>query len=178
MMSLMPITLVIGLAAAQAPIVLSDLTLPGNHLPADCLLPPERFTLVGPIRVDRWLGLPLTSNPWQGTDPGILGVIRDRMLNFVEETHVRPRDLREIADYRLKLAEGLEEGYAAVYHDTVRQRLIPVFAVRFPRGVSPTHLGDKVRGLRMTFGSVDAVMHGDGGPCADAISAHLKSLAN
>lgn len=173
------VALALVLASTQAPDGLSDLTVPDDLLPAGCTLPASRSERLtdGRTRGGLWAGLPITSNPWQGTDPVVLAHIRERMLTGLNAPDGPPLDRRALAGYRLKIAADLEAGYAAVYAEGEPSSLIVVYAVRFSPGTSPLPQDLRVAGARFVIGGIEAVVHGQG-PCFQAVGAHLKSLAN
>lgn len=89
-----------------------------------------------------------------------------------------PLDQRAASRYRLLLAEGVEEAYAAIYVMQSDPTLVVVYASRsaatkrpvFPRSTASNH--------RLEIGPIDALVSGDGGPCSQAVEAYLKSLTN
>jgi hypothetical protein len=95
-----------------------------------------------------------------------------------------PATRRELSQYRLQLAEGVEEAYAAVYRQPdPGHGLIIVYGstlsdavVRAGRpGFERASENPKI--IRLTMGRTVVVLHGDGGPCSQAIGAYLQSLS-
>jgi hypothetical protein len=80
----------------------------------------------------------------------------------------------------LKLAEGIEEGYAAAYVTGANRPAVIVMALRYASG----HIDDPVPGrrrgargeYRLVAGNVVAVARGPVGACFDAVARHLRSL--
>lgn len=159
-------------SAARPPLALRGLTVPQERLPPGCAA----------VSSDK-AGLPIDRNPWAGSDRQIVAAIRERMDGPVRVPDGPPATRRELAQYRLQLAEGVEEAYAAVYRQPdPGQALIIVYGSRFSdpsaRVQRPGFGGgagnEKI--LRLTMGSTVVVLHGDGGACSKAIGAYLQSL--
>jgi hypothetical protein len=95
-----------------------------------------------------------------------------------------PLTRKQLSQYRLQLAEGVEEAYAAVYQQDPGQELVIVYGSKLSDARAPVErssLGrasENPRIVRLTIGSVVVVLHGDGGACFQAIGAYLKSLAH
>ena len=85
----------------------------------------------------------------------------------------------EEAELRLRLAEGVEEGYAATYEQAFVPRTLQVHAVRFAvppePGFRPSD-GAPTAPVRLAIGSTWILFHGDNGACSKAIEAYLRSL--
>jgi hypothetical protein len=98
-----------------------------------------------------------------------------------------PLTRRQNSHYRLHLAEGLEEAYAAIYTQSEPaefepgRELIIVYGLRFAAESAVDRRSDTSKNpriIRVVIGPVVAVVHGDGGRCFEAVGAYLKSLAN
>jgi len=108
------------MAGAQGPVHtvfgVTELTVPAQRLPADCALPDAPVIRIGDNKMQSglWAGLPITSNPWIGSDRAIVAAIVERMdrPTLVPDAPLTPRDA---ARFRLQLADGVDEAYAAVY---------------------------------------------------------------
>jgi hypothetical protein len=96
------------------PANLHDLTVGADHLPSDCALSPQPSVRPdgNTIRDALWAGLP--ANPWIGTDPLRIASICE-LMNPPMVPDGPPFTPREAALFRLQLADGIEEGYGAVY---------------------------------------------------------------
>jgi hypothetical protein len=158
-------------SGAQTPVRLSDLTVPQERLPAGCALAPGRS-----------IDLRITANPWIGTDRPVVASIRERVDGPVLVPDGPPLTPGESARFRLQLADGVEEAYAAVYEHT-EPELIVVYGLRFGSTASSDEMLrhrrilENPRVARIAIGPILAVVHGEGGPCARAIRAYLASLA-
>src|SRR5262245_14329073 len=101
-----------ALCAAQ------ELTVPRERLPTECALADSR---------SGYAGLRLPTNPWTGTDPSLIAEIRERVEGSPSLPDGPPMSPREAARFRLGLANGIEEAYAAVYQDAELKQLVPVY---------------------------------------------------
>jgi hypothetical protein len=102
--------------SVQPGVAMSDLTVPPERLPAGCALPQAPVMRLGDNKMQSglWAGLPITSNPWVGSDRAIVAAIIESMdrPTLVPDAPLTPRDA---ARFRLQLADGVDEAYAAVY---------------------------------------------------------------
>jgi hypothetical protein len=157
-------------SGAQKPVSLSDLTVPQDRLPADCALSTRAS-----------IGLRIATNPWVGTDRPIVASIRERVDVPPPVPDGPPLTPADAARFHLQLADGVEEAYAAVYDQSAAQAIV-VYGLRFASATSRDQLlrdrriRENPRVLRVAFGSILAVVHGDGESCAQAIGAYLQSL--
>jgi hypothetical protein len=157
--------------AAQRSITLNDLTVPQELLPSDCALSPATS-----------IDLRVKGNPWIGADRPVVASIRERVDLPPRMPDGPPLTPGEAARFRLQFAEGIEEAYAAVYKQPAPD-LVVVYGLRFASATDAEQLlrdrriRENPRALRVAFGSILAVVHGDGGSCAQAIGAYLQSLA-
>jgi hypothetical protein len=82
---------------------------------------------------------------------------------------------RDASRYSLRLADGVNEGYAAIYEQTPSEQVI-VYALRFAT-TAPTSkamlAGDATR---IDFGYVVALVTGNRGQCFRAVETFLQSL--
>ena len=165
------IVTVILSAAAQDVVTLNDLTVPQPRLPAACALAPA----ADPV------GLGITANPWIGSDLPVIGSIRERLGRPTGLPDGPPLTRTQLARFRLRMAEGIEEGYVAVYQQPSPQ-LILVYGLRFAsvpdrdQLLRETRTPPNPRVMSVGVGSMLAVVHGDG-ECARAIATYLASLA-
>jgi hypothetical protein len=158
------------------------LTVPKDRLPEGCAIKPIRpdaqpFTSTVP----GLLPSEVTANPWIGTDRRMLASLRD----FVDGLYaIRPPDgppltQSELSALFLRLADGVDEGYAATYAQAGPD--LGVVAVRF----SSAHEPDldlpraNAKGANNTsfqIGQIRVAIYGDGGRCSDAITGYVRSL--
>jgi hypothetical protein len=89
----------------------------------------------------------------------------------------------EAASFRLHFADGVEEAYAAIYEQSERE-LIVAYAARFAsaekalQSRSYSYWSNNPSVIRVAMGPIVAMVHGENGPCFNAVGAHLKSLAD
>lgn len=143
--------------AADGPPVLQQLTVPARQLPPDCVLSaaPAVARDGDTVRGGLWAVLPITSNPWIGSDPRVVAAIRERIEPPPAVADGPPLSSAERARFRLRLAEGVEAAYAAVYVDA-RDRSVVVY------GMTLTGRADPVTRI---VGADSA--------CAEAVATHI-----
>jgi hypothetical protein len=163
-------------------ITMRDLTVPAERLPAGCALSAAPSVRDGNrVTSGLWAGFP--ANPWIGTDRQLLASIRELMEGPAPMPDGPPLDTRQLAGYRLQLADGVEEGYGAVYKHSDSVLLTTVHAARFAPGQQPSARRDFGHPRRsrnpamITIGPIVALVSGDGA-CFQAVANHLKSLAD
>jgi hypothetical protein len=89
-----------------------------------------------------------------------------------------PLDRRAASRYRLLLADGVGEAYAAIYVMQSDPTPIVVYASRFTATARPFYRSRPAPNHRVEIGPLDVVVSGDDGQCFHAVEAYLKSLAN
>ena len=179
-----------GVAQNAPPRVISlqELTVPGDRLPAGCVLAPADSTRVDGNRVRGrgwWsIGLRIPTNPWTGTDRRIVASISQWVHGPILAPDGPPLSAPDLARYRSRLADGVAEAYAATYIQSESEVAV-VYAAKFSSieqqpddRLSGRRASTDPRVIRVTTGSIVAVVFGDGGRCFQAVGAHLKSLAN
>ena len=158
------VAVVVAQGVPPPPVALTDLTVPRERLPQGCALSEA------PV-----LGIP--TNPWNVTDPAALASLR-RSMGEVPAVTDAPLTRRDASAYQLLLADGVEEGYAAVYAKGAPEQRTIVQAVRFTRRnaypASPMKLPNAVR---FEIGRIVVAVSGDRDECFQAVEAHLKSLS-
>jgi hypothetical protein len=165
------------------PVALQDLTVPSNRLPDGCeLLPVSAIrTDENRIRLSLMLGLWTAANPWVGTERSALASIGERVEGMPAGPDGPPLDRREHAQFRLRMADGIDEGYAAVY-GRAENDIVIVYAARFAK--LPTDDAFRLQprrqsnALRMTFGRIVTLVEGGPNHCLEAVEKHLRSLGN
>jgi hypothetical protein len=180
-----------ALAIALAPVQeatrgvsLPDLTVPSSRLPAGCALVEKAATAetAGKTRIVS-IGLPVATNPWIGTDRQALSLIRERLVGPATVPDVPdgpPLNRRDLARYQLQLADGIAEGYAAVYQQSGAAWLTVVQALRFEtddgaRMAWPVRRVADPHTVRLAAGRIRGIVSGSG-PCFQAVNAYLGSL--
>src|SRR5262249_41271614 len=120
--------------ASQAPpprvISMQELTVPSERLPSNCALSPAPSVQLdgGRIRGGLWAEFP--TNPWIGADRRLMASIRQRIDGPAGLPDGPPLDAKALSRYLGQLADGVEEGYGAVYLQSATD-LITVRALRF-----------------------------------------------
>jgi hypothetical protein len=157
--------------SAQTPVGLKDLTVPQGRLPSGCTASSAPPT-----------GLQVATNPWLGEDRPILASIRQRVGPSPRIPDGPPDNARQLAQLRLAWTRNIEEGYAAVYKQAAPE-LVIVYGLRFSTAAAveqvlqDTRAQTSPRVIRVAIGRIFAVVHGDAGPCAQAIGAYFNALA-
>jgi hypothetical protein len=161
------------------PVTMQNLTVPKTALPTGCGLAPAPSVVDGNrVTGGFWAGLPISTNPWTGTARPVIASIRERMDGGLVWPDGPPLDRNAAARYRLQLADGVEEAYAAIYTMQSDTNLIVVLALRFAPTEKPFYpLSNRLTSdHRVEIGQVHAVVSGNGGQCSQAVETYLKSL--
>jgi len=89
-----------------------------------------------------------------------------------------PLDRNAVSRYRLQLADGVEEAYAAVYRMQSDPSLVVVLALRFAATEKPFYplSNRRTSEHRVEIGQLHAVVSGNGGQCFQAVEAYIRSL--
>ena len=154
-------------ASAQSDFALASLTVPPHRLPTGCTLPASE-------RIDRWA----STNPWIGADLQVIATIRESMgpMPLVPDG---PLTSRDHTAYRLALANGVTEGYAALYREADGHGA-EVLAVTLERPENTRSAGRwQTRPLEadeFAVGRSKIVVRGKG-TCYDAVVQHIRAIA-
>jgi hypothetical protein len=175
-----------GMAGQRAvhPIQLSDLTVPTDQVDSRCAFPAAPTLRVDAhlMRGGLWANLPIPTNPWAGTDPYVIASIRER-VNPPVVPDAPPMTSREAARFRILLAEGIEEAYAAVYVQSELDPLVVVYGLRFKkkqeaidfwRATRPTI---DPRSVGIAMDQLVILVTGDGGYCFQKVAAHVRTIS-
>ena len=108
-----------------------------------------------------------------------------RKAEFGNAPDAPPLTVREQARMRLRLADGIEDGYTAVYEQepavSGSRSTVTVYALRYSDPTKAARTGTRwlkdTRVSRTVIGSVVVFVVGDGGPCFTAVAAHVQTLA-
>jgi hypothetical protein len=186
LLALLPIALLfnVGLQASAGQRdskLLTELTLPESRLATGCrLVPAPTEHLAGkPVRGGMWAGFPIPTNPWAGTDRHIVAAIREQ----VDPPPVTPDppalDSRGNAAFRLRLADGVEAAYAAIYGSD-EPFLVVVLAIRFGEEGKPlTASTDRSRSTaHFASGRTLIGISGEQSRCFPAVVAYVKEMMN
>jgi hypothetical protein len=160
-------------------LTLDSLTVPQHRLPPACRSAPAPSESIGSnrIRGGLWSGLPISTNPWTGTDRRLIATIRER-IDPPLTPDGPPLSGQEAARYSLQLADGIDEGYAAFYTQSDSEH-IAVYALRFRdggRNGDPLTTSRRFYPTRIELGRIVAWVSGSVGPCLQAVEAHVRSL--
>jgi hypothetical protein len=174
------IAAIVGLAIAA----LGDLSVPADRLPAGCALPSSAVERESGNRLHSglWAGLPIAGNPTVSAEPKLIVEVRERLGGTPLMPDPPSLTARDAARFRLQLAEGIDEAYAAIYRDTASPALIVVYALRFPNARDADEFWSGARAARnpdiaaLVSGAIVAAVSGPSGACRDAVAAHLQSL--
>jgi hypothetical protein len=181
------IVIVTGSACATAgrsrnrAVTLADLTVPAKLLPPRCVMPsrPSVTTPGRPSIGGLWAGLPVPTNPWIGRDPGLIAALRARVEPPLLPDGP-PLSRSQEVRYRLKLAEGVEAGYAAFYADADTS-IVAVYGVEFAVGEAPTRQppswAPASGQTRLDLGRLAVWIVGTDTPCSRAVGGYVQSLA-
>jgi hypothetical protein len=179
---------VMGQNVLPRPITMQSLTVAAESLPPGChlkapseLSPPSsgpgRITAAGPMLMPQPLSI--TTNPWTGTDPQAVAWMRQGMDNPPAGPDLQPLPGPEATRYFLRLADGVEEGYAATYVQPGGGEVV-VHALRFAPTEKTNDLKKAstadLRSTRIDIGRIVAQVYGDENQCRRAIEMYLKSL--
>jgi len=160
---------------------MAELTVPVESLPTGCRLSPAPTSDLGNGRIRMGLWAEFPANPWIGNDRHLLASMRQLIEGPVKIPDGPPPDARDLAGFIGQLADGVEEGYGAVYQDP-DGRFVIVRAVRLaplerPRATALPRSPTESSGASLVaIGQTHAVVIGNG-QCFHAVEAHLKSLA-
>jgi hypothetical protein len=169
------------------PITMEQLTVPPAWLPPECMIAPDTVrSPENPSGARYWVGFNIPANPWIGTAPSSIVEVRERMDPPPLIPDGPPLIGRERAAYRNRLANGIDEAYAAIYATSPSARnakIVVVYAVRYADPASaqtqPNHREAANPGIaRFTIGAIDVLIRGDGGVCFQSVKAHVKALAD
>jgi len=154
-------------ASAQSDFALASLTVPPDRLPTGCTLPASE-------RIDRWA----STNPWIGADLPVIATIRESMGPMPLVTD-GPLTSGDHTAYRLALANGVTEGYAALYREADGHGA-EVLAVTLERPENTRSAGRwQTRPLEadeFAVGRSKIVVRGKG-TCYDAVVQHIRAIA-
>jgi hypothetical protein len=126
-----------------------------------------------------WAGLPIDSNPWAGSDRVLTAAIRERVDLPLRLPDGPPLNPAELARYRLKLAEGIEQSYAAVYRESDYGSNVVVYGLEFSSDQDAADFRGRARIAAteiLAIGRIVAAVSGPPGSCIQAIIAHIRSL--
>lgn len=161
-------------AGGQAAIALRELTVAPERLPPGCGLTSSPSMRISDNQwlTGLWAGFP--SNPWLGVDRAILASIAEQLVASPPVPDGPPLSKPELALFRLRLADGVEEGYGAVYTDEGRS-LGTVYAVRYAADATP--MPTRAAVLRFASDRIVVLVSGSNSACLQAVRSHVEQLA-
>jgi hypothetical protein len=163
-------------------VTLEKLTVPKDRLPEGCAIKPIQPD-AKPFKstVPGLLPSEVTANPWIGTDRRILASLRELVdgPNAIRPPDAPPLSQSESSALLLRLADGVDEGYAATYAQAGPD--LGVIALRFSSAHEvdldlPRANSKGAGNTALQIGQIRVVVYGDGGRCSDAITGYVKSL--
>jgi hypothetical protein len=169
-----------AIVGGQSELNLDLLTVPANELGSACRLAPastEKVAGSTRVRGGLWAGLPVSSNPWRGGDEVALAAIRARIEPPPAMPDGPPMSPAELAQFRIRRARGVEEGYAAIYDDG-SGNLVTVYGLRF----KTLHDAERVRGSAKRLANVFVTgrtafaVAGRDSDCLERVARHLQTL--
>jgi hypothetical protein len=164
---------------AQTPFALGGLTVPPDRLaPTGCALSPAPTARLSgkQVRGGFWAGLPISSNPWIGTDPKAVVAIRERVVSSPPPPDGPPLSVAQLTRFRLQLADDIEEAYAAVYADA-SPALVTVHAVRFKETAVPPRTATRDAGPHyFDLGRTVVVVSGEVTDCFNVVRTHVAAV--
>lgn len=174
------VVLAIGLQIAA----LGDLTVPADRLPAGCAPPASDSERVNgtQFRGGSWAALPLSHNPQASSEPGLIVEVRERLGGAPLLPDAPGLTARDAARFRLKLADGIDEAYAAIYRQADSHEMVVVYGLRFPDARAAADFWSAARAAKnprvtaLVSGPIVAAVTGPNSACRDAVAAHLNSL--
>ena len=164
-----------------ANIALDDLTVPADRLAAGCVVSPAPWVRLegDTFRGGLWANLPIPTNPWSGTDAQLLATIRER-IDPALLPDGPPLSRGELGRFRMKLAEGVEAAYAAVYIQPGSENLIVVQALKFATGAEAVsawkNISAKNPNVVRDASSTVVVAVSGAGECFETVRTYVNSL--
>jgi hypothetical protein len=171
--SVMLLTAFVSAQPAPRLVALQELTVPAAQLPDGCALKAETR---GTMTV---FGFP--GNPWIGDDRQTLARMRERAEGSPDVPDGPPLTRAAQARFQARLADGVEEGYSAVYAQA-GERDIVVHALRFaPTEKQYTALAQPRARYHPPLTRIDhwpvvVFFYGSGSDCSAAVARHLTGL--
>lgn len=152
------------MAAMTLDVDVARLTLPASERPDGCVLDASRGDAIG---------LPLTSNPWYGSERRSMAAIRERLAPpLTPIPDGPPLNARDTAAFRLHFADDVDLAYRAMYGSS--NEVIVVMALRF---LDETQARDAARrkGL-LRVGRLVVGVSGGTSDCHAAVVARVRKL--
>jgi hypothetical protein len=165
------------LATAQSTLTaLQQLTVGAEGLPKGCRLTPVATEPAGPgdVRLGLSGGLSMSANPWIGGQIELIVPVREAIDGPIDIADGPPASPREVARQRARLADGVEEAYAALY-ESASGGQIAVYGLKLNSPPAPALVSDRRtrRANRVEIGPFVISHRGDGSDCHEAVVAHL-----
>jgi len=165
-----------SLARAQ-PQFPDDLTVPASRLATGCrLVPSATEHLAGnQMRMGLWAGFPIPTNPWTGTDRQIVAAIRERVDPPPLTPDPPALDSRSDAAFRLRLSDGVEAAYVAIYGSDEPFQVV-VSSLRFAGGGNELALSKDRGAARFVSDRILVQVSGDQSRCFPAIVTYIREI--
>lgn len=172
----------VGLQATAAradSMVFTELTVPESRLTTGCrLVPSPTEHLAGnQVRGGMWAGFPIPTNPWTGADRRIAAAIREQVDPPPLTPDPPALDGRSDAAFRLRLADGVETAYVAIY-GSEEPFLVVVSAVRFTDDGKELRLSNERSRSATRFASARTliVVSGERSRCFDTVVDYVREI--
>jgi hypothetical protein len=126
-----------------------------------------------------WAGLPIPTNPWIGAERRIVAAIREQVDPPPLTPDPPALDSRGAAAFRLRLADGIEVAYVAVYGSD-DPFLVVVSALRFTEDGKHLALSNEPRrsATRMASDRTLIEVSGQQSRCFPAVVAYISEILN
>ena len=163
---------------------LADLTLPADRRPAGCVPPPSDVEHMDgtQFRGGLWAGLPISRNPQSSSEPQLIVEVRERLGGAPLLPDASALTARGAARFRIQLADGIDEAYAAIYRQADAHEAVAVYGLRFPDARAAAEFWSAARAAKdprvtaLVSGPIVAAVSGPSGACLNAVAAYLNSL--
>lgn len=157
--------------------IFNELTVPQSRLSTGCRLVPFPTEPLGSnqVRTGRWAGFPVPTNPWAGTDRRIIAAIRERTDPLPPAPDPPALDSRGYAAFRLRLADGVEAAYVAIYGSDEPFQVV-VSALRFAdEAKEPALSNDRARSAtQFASGRNRIEVSGEQSRCFPAVVTYIR----
>jgi len=172
------LVLAASVTAGQAALPFDTLTVPSSRLVDGCALasssisPRENWFAA----VSWKAGLPITTNPWSGSERSIVAAIRAGIEPMPRVPDGPPLSASQAARFRMRWADGVEEAYAAVYSNAVPK--VVVHALRFAQTPLPLAPPANSTSIRIERDRLVVVVSGPAGPCRDLVATYIREVTS
>lgn len=167
----------VPIVMAQSLVGLTTLTVPQDRLTAGChLAQSDTFQVdAGHVKGGLWAGLPISTNPWHGTDNATIVPIRERVVGIPLGPDGPPLPRPELTRLRVEAARDVAEAYAAIYVDSDFQSTV-VYGLRFMDVAPLASSRATAETIRIPSGDDRVLIVISGGSsCAGSVTDYLRN---